>query len=105
VLAEDTREVLLDRGLADMGFSPPPGLDGRALLVQQCQQCHHSRLDPMITRELFLVDQLDQMSREEKDLAIRRIQLGTDTRLTMPPPLFRLPSQHQRDAMIEALKK
>lgn len=105
VLGEDVREVLLEQGLSDMGFAPQPGLDGRALLVQQCQQCHNSRLDPSISRDIFLVDKLDTMSRAEKDLAIERIQMSTDTRLTMPPPLFRLPSQHDRDLMIAELKK
>ncbi len=104
-LAEDTREVLLASGLVDMGFAAPPGLDGRALLVQQCQQCHNARLDPTISRDNFLVDQLDQMSRDEKDLAIQRIQMATDTRLSMPPPLFRLPTQQERELMIEELKK
>ena len=80
-------------------------LDGRALLAQQCQQCHNSRLDPTITRERFLVDQLDQMSRDEKDLAIARIQTSLDTRLTMPPPLFRLPSDADRAVMIAELRK
>jgi hypothetical protein len=104
-LPEDIRDVLLPPGLVDMGFAPPTVADGRAILVQQCQQCHHSRLDPTISREHFLVDQLDQMSRAEKDLAIQRIQMGTDTRLTMPPPLFRLPTQHERDMMIEVLSQ
>lgn len=104
-LREDIREVLLDSGLADMGFAPPPGADGRALLVQQCQQCHNSRLDPALSRDHFLVDQLDQMSRAEKDLAIARLRLPADTRLTMPPPLFRLPSERDRELMIAELKK
>jgi hypothetical protein len=104
-LPEDIREVLLPSALVDMGFAPPAGLDGHALLVQQCQQCHNSRLDPTITRELFLVDQLDQMSRDEKDLAIQRIQLGYDTRLTMPPQLFRLPTAQDRELMIKELRK
>lgn len=104
-LSEDIREVLLGGALIDMGFEPRPGLDGRALLVQQCQQCHHERLDPTITRDRFLVDKLDQMSREEKDLAIERIKTSTETRLTMPPPLFRLPSDADRAAMIEELAR
>ncbi|HEX4452336.1 MAG TPA: hypothetical protein VH143_15775 [Kofleriaceae bacterium] len=103
-LADDIREVLLESGLADMGFAPPAGADGKAMLVQQCQQCHNARLDPTLTRERFLVDQLDQMSRAEKDLAIARLQTPTDTRLAMPPPLFRLPSDTQRAAMIAALQ-
>ncbi|MEO6773136.1 MAG: hypothetical protein ABI467_08940 [Kofleriaceae bacterium] len=104
-LTADIREVLLGPALVDMGFEPRSGLDGRALLVQQCQQCHHARLDPTLTRERFLVDQLDQMSRDEKDLAIARIETPVDTRLTMPPPLFRLPSAADRALMIEQLKK
>ena len=104
-LSEDIRDVLLDSGLPDMGFQPQPGLDGHAILVQQCQQCHNSRLDPTLSREKFLVDQLDQMSRDEKDLAIQRIQTSLDTRLTMPPPLFRLPSDDERAAMIAELRK
>jgi len=104
-LPEDTREVLLASGLVDMGFAAPQGLTGRQLLVQQCQQCHNARLDPTITRDQFLVDQLDQMSRDEKDVAIQRIQTATDTRLTMPPPLFRLPTDHDRELMIAELKK
>ncbi|HEY1549858.1 MAG TPA: hypothetical protein VGG28_18645 [Kofleriaceae bacterium] len=103
-LADDIRDVLLEDGLADMGFAPPAGADGKTMLVQQCEQCHNSRLDPTLTRDRFVVDQLDQMSRAEKDLAIARIQTSTDTRLTMPPPLFRLPSDAQRAAMIAALQ-
>jgi hypothetical protein len=104
-LTVDIREVLLPAGLIDMGFVPRAGLDGRTLLAQQCAQCHNSRLDPTLSRDRFLVDKLDQMSRSEKDLAIARIQLGTDTRLTMPPPLFRLPNDSDRALMIEELKK
>lgn len=49
--------------------------------------------------------QLDQMSRAENDLAIARLRMSADTRLTMPPPLFRLPSERDRERMIEELKK
>ena len=104
-LTQDIREVLLGPALIDMGFEPRGGLDGKALLVQQCQQCHHARLDPTISRDRFLVDQLDTMTRAEKDLAIERIQTSIETRLTMPPPLFRLPSAADRAKMIEELKK
>jgi hypothetical protein len=105
-LAEDTRDAFLDSGLADMGFASDAATqDGRTLLVQMCQQCHNAKLDPTITRDLFLVDNLDQMSRGEKDLAIERIQTATDTRLTMPPPLFRTVTPRQRELMIEELSK
>ena len=102
-LTADIREVLLTSGLVDMGFVPRAGLDGRALLAQECQQCHNSRLDPTLSRDQFLVDKLDQMTRAEKDLAIARLKLSTETRLAMPPPLFRLPNESDRALMIAAL--
>jgi hypothetical protein len=70
-----------------------------------CQQCHHSLLDLTISRERFLVDQLDQMTREEKDLAIQRLQLPDDNRLAMPPVLFRTISDAERQLMINELMK
>jgi hypothetical protein len=100
----DIRDVFWNTGLPDMGFAGPMSWDGNALLVQQCEQCHHSDLDPTISREHFLIDRLGELSREEKDLAITRLQMPVDTRLTMPPPLFRSITQAQRDLMIEALR-
>jgi hypothetical protein len=70
-----------------------------------CQECHNSDLDPMVTRDRFLVDKLDQMSREEKDLAIQRLLLADTDRLFMPPPLFRTVTNDERDQMIAALRK
>ncbi len=103
-LQKDIREVLLTSGLVDMGFVPRAGLTGRQLLAQQCQQCHNARLDPTLSRDKFLVDQLDSMSRSEKDLAIERIQMTGETRLVMPPPLFRLPNDADRTLMIAELQ-
>jgi mono/diheme cytochrome c family protein len=104
-LTEDIREVFLDAAVADMGFAPSATMNGRELLAQQCQQCHNANLDPTITRDLFLVDKLDSMTRAEKDLAIERINTPLDTRLTMPPPLFRTVTPQQRALMIEELRK
>jgi hypothetical protein len=104
-LDEDIRDVFLDSAMTEMGFAPSAKMNGRALLAQQCQQCHNKRLDPTITRDRFLVDDLDQMSRQEKELAIDRILLPVDTRLTMPPPLFRTLTPEDRAAMIEELRK
>src|SRR5262249_11422170 len=66
----DIRDVFLDGGLRDMGFAPKMGLNGRTLLAQMCQECHNANLDPMVSRDKFLVDTLAQMSRAEKDEAI-----------------------------------
>jgi hypothetical protein len=104
-LAVDVRDVFLESAMTEIGFAPGPAMTGRALLAQQCQQCHRSELDPTITRDRFLVDKLDQMSRAEKDLAIERINTSTDTRLTMPPPLYRTLTPAQRALMVQELNK
>jgi hypothetical protein len=101
----DILDVFLDRGLRDMGFAPKANLDGRGLLAQMCQECHHSKLDLTLSRQLFLVDKLDSMSRAEKDLAIERIRANIGGRLTMPPPLFRTVTGEERQKMIDELSK
>lgn len=101
----DIRDVFLDDALRDLGFAPKAGIDGRTLLAQMCQECHNVGLDPGVTRDRFLVDQLDQMSRDEKDLAITRLDLGIDTRLVMPPTLYRTITDDERKAMITELQK
>ncbi|MDB4964698.1 MAG: hypothetical protein JWN44_387 [Myxococcales bacterium] len=101
----DVREVFFDVGLRDMSFAPKAGLTPRAMVVQMCQQCHHSGLDPTISRENFLVDKLDEMTRQEKDLAIERMLLPDNDRLAMPPVLFRTISDAERQQMISELKK
>ncbi|MCU1281768.1 MAG: hypothetical protein JWM53_5314 [bacterium] len=101
----DLRDVFFDAGLRDMGFAPKWGLDGKQLIAQMCQQCHHSQLDLTISREKFLVDALDTMSREEKDLAIKRLQTPADSRLAMPPVLFRTITDEERQKMVDELLK
>jgi hypothetical protein len=101
----DLQDSFLDEGLRDMGFAPALGGDGRALLAQMCEECHNANLDMTVTRERFLVDQLDQMSRAEKDTAIQRLQLDASTRLRMPPPLFRTITDDERQAMIAELQQ
>jgi hypothetical protein len=101
----DIRDVFLDGGLRDMGFAPRAGLDGKGLLQQMCQECHNANLDPMVSREKFLVDKLSTMSKAEKQLAIDRLRLGDDDRLRMPPVLFRTVTQDETNAMIQALQQ
>jgi hypothetical protein len=98
-MSRTIRDVFLDAGLRDMGFAPRDGMTGKELLVQMCQQCHHSSLDLTITRELFLTDM--PMSRAEKDIAIERILLPVESRLSMPPALFRTVTDAERKLMIE----
>ena len=104
----DIRDVFLDAGLRDMGFAPSAGADGPTLLVEMCQQCHNANLDPTISRDKFLVDQLATMSPAEKQVAIERLdptRTPLSSRLTMPPTLFRTITDDERQAMIDALSK
>jgi hypothetical protein len=101
----DIRDVFLDEGLRDMGFAPKAGLDGSGLVQQMCAECHVSALDMTVSREKFLVDKLDTMSRDEKDLAVQRIQLAATDHLHMPPVLFRTVTDDEKAAMIDALSQ
>ncbi len=101
----DIRDVFLDEALRDLSFAPKAGLDGRGLLTQMCQQCHNANLDPTISRDKFLVDQLDQMTRAEKDVAITRLDPNEQTFKRMPPLLFHTITQAERDLMIAELQQ
>jgi hypothetical protein len=101
----DIRDIFLDDGLRDMSFAARANSNGKQLLVQLCQQCHHQTLDLTLSRQNFLVDKLDTMSRAEKDLAIQRLGLIDNDRLKMPPALFRTMTDAERDLMIAELKK
>jgi hypothetical protein len=79
----DPRDVFSQDALEKLSFVPQPGADGRTILVQMCSRCHDGRANPMVSRHSFDVKKLDQMSREEKDLAIVRMQEPPATR--MPP--------------------
>ena len=86
------RESLLDlRGLFSedaklkLGLVPRPGASGREVLTQVCSRCHDGRETPALTRAFFNVKNLDGMSRDEKDLAIQRLQEPESSSLRMPP--------------------
>ena len=58
-----------------------------------------------ISRELFLVDQLDTMTRAEKDVAVARLNTAIDNRLAMPPALFHTITNDEKQLMIKELQK
>ncbi len=101
----DLRDVFLDAALPDLSFRPAPGLDGRGILVHMCQQCHNARLDQSLSRARFRVDQLDQMSRSERDVAIARLRLPASSSLHMPPVRFRELDERERDLAIAELER
>jgi hypothetical protein len=101
----DVSDTLADTALADMSIRPKAGLDGHGILVQMCQMCHNSRLDQAQSRALFNVEQLAQLSRAEKDLAITRLQLPATDRHAMPPVRFHELSATERQLAIDELMK
>ena len=100
----DLRDVLLDRGLRNMGFMVKEGLTGAEILINVCAQCHNSRLPQNISRAKFDVD-LTKMSREEKNLAIERIRLPQDDIKTMPPPRIRVLTPAEIELLATELAK
>lgn len=101
----DTRDVLRDDALSDLNFVPYPGMSGTAVMKAFCQRCHNSRLDQTISRARFNVQNLDQMSRSEKDEAIRRIGLTSGDAYVMPPNRFATLSDEAKKAVISELSK
>jgi hypothetical protein len=76
---EDIRLALNQdpKELAAMGFAVPQDLPPEKVLTLACAQCHHSKLDPSLSRAKFNVA-LDTMKNpgEEIDIAIKRLKLG-----------------------------
>jgi hypothetical protein len=101
----DLREAIDDTVLDEMSIHPKAGLDGKGILVHMCQMCHNSRLDPSISRARVNVEQLAQLPRGEKDLAIQRLQLPPGDRHAMPPARFHELSAAERQLAIDELMK
>jgi hypothetical protein len=101
----DLRDTFLDGALAGMSIRPRGGLDGHGILVHMCQMCHNSRLDQALSRARFNVEQLAQLPRAEKDLAIQRLQLPAGDRHAMPPARFHELSGAERQLAIDELMK
>lgn len=99
----ETRSLFLDAVLPLMSIRPAAGLDGRGTLIHVCSQCHNSRLDQSLSRARFNVMTLDTMSRQEKNLAITRLQLPDDDPGKMPPPRFRTLSSDELGRVIDTL--
>lgn len=102
----DLRDVFPDdpMRLSEMGVGTDPRLDGPALLVQTCSQCHNTSLDQTLTRARFRPD-LAAMSREEKDVAIARLMLPPSDALAMPPLRLRVMTKEARQLVIDALRQ
>jgi mono/diheme cytochrome c family protein len=77
--------VFSEDAIEKLSFVPQPGADGRSVLLQMCSRCHDGRADPDLNRSRFNVQKLDQMSRDEKDVAIDRLQQPETSWTKMPP--------------------
>jgi hypothetical protein len=79
----DLRDVFSADATQKLSFVPAPGADGRGVLLQMCARCHDGRGNPEHAKNLFNVVLLEQMTREQKDLAISRLSAPGTAR--MPP--------------------
>jgi mono/diheme cytochrome c family protein len=81
----DIRDVFSEDATEKLSFVPQPGADGQAVLLQMCSRCHDGRANPDASKSRFNVKKLAEMPREEKDLAIARLQLPATASTKMPP--------------------
>ena len=87
-----------------MGIGTEPGMDGEAVLLQACAQCHNPRLDQALSRARFRAD-LVGMRRTENDLAIERLRLPESDPFVMPPSRLRVLTPEARERAVEALRR
>jgi hypothetical protein len=101
----DIRDVLLDAALPDMGLRPRAGATGAEMLQQMCRRCHNDQLDQTLSRARFDVTNLASLARAEKDAAIARLSLPTDSPRLMPPARFGSLSPDEIAAVVVELQK
>jgi hypothetical protein len=102
----DIREVFPDdpQRLAEMGFTTKPGASGEEVLLEACSLCHNNRLDQSLSRARFRAN-LEGLTRNEKDAAIRRLRLPAADVRHMPPTRLRFLSDEARARAIEVLRR
>lgn len=81
----DIREVFSDDAQQKLSFVPQAGADGNAVLLQMCSRCHDGRANPELGRSKFNVLKLAELSADEKQLAINRLQEPEGSVKRMPP--------------------
>ena len=101
----DILDIFLDSAMQDLSFRPAAGLSGAQILTQMCTQCHNTKLDQSETRERFRIDDIQNMTRAEKDIAIHRLQLPAGVFRKMPPPRFRELSTDEINLVVTELQK
>jgi hypothetical protein len=81
----DLRDVFSQDAREKLSLVPKPGADGQSVLLQMCARCHDGRADPNLSRSKFNVLALDQMSADEKQVAIHRLNEPVGSLKKMPP--------------------
>lgn len=101
----DIRDVFPDdlNRLVDMGFVVDDELRGQALLTAACALCHNNRLDQSFSRARFSSD-LASLTRGQKDLAIKRLQLPSSQPGSMPPARIHSLTDSTRTRLINLLR-
>ena len=102
----DIREVYPDDPelLARIGYTTEPDMDGEAIMLQACGQCHNEDMDQTLSRSRFDVD-LTRVEPMVLERAISRITLPIDDPDVMPPARFRHLDAASRDRLVEFLRR
>lgn len=88
---------------AQIGLQTEPDATPAQALIQACGGCHNDVLDQNVTRAKFNID-LSRMSRQELDLAIKRIGLSRTAEGAMPPSNARQLDSDVRQHLVEFLR-
>lgn len=83
--AWDLSDIFSDEAEIAMSFRPSADETGQELLTHFCARCHNGRLDQSKSRARFDAERLQEMSSEERALAVERLLLPLDSPLKMPP--------------------
>jgi hypothetical protein len=85
----DIRDVFSEDDKRETGLMVSSDASAKSILIQAYAQCHNPRLNQSISRAKFDAINVDSMGREERRIALERIQLDKKDPLLMPLTKFR----------------
>jgi hypothetical protein len=102
-LYPDLTDLLSDDAEWQSGLRPRPGASDVEILEQTCKRCHHSALDPTLSRARFDTSRAGFLEEAAKRALVTRLRLPDDSPLKMPPPRFARLTEEEITRVAEAL--